>query len=112
MAFVSGRWRTWILLGHLAVTVIACAGPEDFGPGDEGEYVEDGKADRGSSCPRLPAPEDRARIVLVSHPFTPNTFEILSLSSSGTLSATGRKLSLGRAVRGEIVFTPDGKIAL
>ena len=71
----------------------------------------------GGSCPRTPAPADRARHVVVSHPYDDTGaeatgYEVLDLSASGALTRPGRRFQLGRATQGAIAFTPDGKVGL
>jgi hypothetical protein len=90
------------------------AGADGGGSGDGGS-AEDG----GAACPRTPAAPDRARVVVVSHPYDAqgrqaNTYEVLTLSTAGALSRRAPALSfeMGRATEGDIVFTPDGEIGL
>jgi hypothetical protein len=73
--------------------------------------------DAGSLCPRLPAPADRARKVVVSHPYDSGgaqagVYEVLDLAADGTLTRPGVTFSMGRSTYGEIVFTPDGEVGL
>lgn len=73
--------------------------------------------DAGGGCARTPAPADRTRRVIVSHPYDAAgdpapTYELLELSPAGALSRSGTTFALGRATQGEIVFTPDGEVAL
>lgn len=66
-------------------------------------------------CRAEPPPADRDRVVLVSHPFAPGggtEWAVLSLSVAGELEDTGQRLEAGNAPWGEVVFTPDGAIAL
>ncbi|NOY90779.1 MAG: hypothetical protein GXP55_06165 [Deltaproteobacteria bacterium] len=74
-----------------------------------------GPMDAGVACPRAAPTGDGAHAVVVSHPFdaagTQDTrFELLELSASGELSATGTSFRMGRAFSGEIIFTPDGEL--
>ncbi|MDB4941970.1 MAG: hypothetical protein JWP97_1504 [Labilithrix sp.] len=73
----------------------------------------------GAGCARTPAPENRARKVVLSHPFLAsgdkaNDFEVIDLAADGTLSrpATPVKFQMGVAIDAPIVFTPDGEIGL
>ncbi len=77
-------------------------------------------ADAGVGCPRTPSAADRARKVVISHPFAATagtkatTYEVLDLAVDGTLSrpATPVTFSMGTGLDGSIVFTPDGKLGL
>ena len=69
----------------------------------------------GGSCRRDPADADRTRYVVVSHPFDASSqpspaFSMLSLSSTGDLTPLATTFDLARTTRGEIAFTPDGKL--
>lgn len=88
--------------------------PEDGGAPEDGGVEKDGGSEY---CPRNPAPEDRIRKVVVSHPYDSSinpsgTFEVLELSASGTLSATGTTFQMTQSRYGKIVFTPDGEVGL
>lgn len=68
-------------------------------------------------CPRAPAPEDRTRKVVVSHPFVSagtkgTSFEVYELSTAGALSKTNVTFEMGTALSSRIVFTPDGLVGL
>ena len=75
---------------------------------------QDAATDGGGECPRVPAPGDRVRQVVVSHPFpAPSAiYEVFELDQSGTLSRPGTTFELGRSTGGEIAFTPDGEVGL
>ncbi|MBW2454545.1 MAG: hypothetical protein JRI68_08540 [Deltaproteobacteria bacterium] len=71
----------------------------------------------GDPCPRDPAPANRARRVVISHPYDDqggqdNRFEVLSLSEAGELSATGATFEMGRAFEGVVTFTVDGLVGV
>lgn len=77
----------------------------------------DGDADGDPPCPRDPAPADRTRYVVISHPYDAEggeaaDYEVFALSPEGELVSTGRTFTMRRAFLGEIVFTPDGEIGL
>jgi len=77
----------------------------------------DAPADAGTICPRVPAPVDSIRRVVISHPFAEsggqdNRYEVLALSTSGELTTGGPQFNLGRSTTGQIVFTPDGEVGL
>lgn len=74
----------------------------------------DAGADGGSECPRVPAPADRVRQVVISHPYPAPSmvYEVFELDQSGELSRPGTTFELGRSTGGEIVFTPDGEVGL
>jgi len=79
----------------------------------------DGAPDGATNpCPRLPGPADAPRAVVVAHPYSTAgskapRFEVLQLSAAGKLSGSNLTFDLAsRAIDGEIVFTPDGKVGL
>jgi hypothetical protein len=84
--------------------------------GDDQPTAPDAGAtpDAAASCPRTPGAADRARKVVVSHPFgaDQNAYEVLDLATDGTLAQTGTTFDLGRSTVGEIAFTPDGEVGL
>jgi hypothetical protein len=97
----------------VALLVAACGGTDPLGPDAATPDAPEGP----SGCPRSAAPADRARHVVVSHPYDAagmpaGTFEVLELSTAGELSRPGRTFTLGRAVFGTIAFTPDGEVGL
>jgi hypothetical protein len=75
-------------------------------------------ADLAAGCTRTPGEPDRARRVVVSHPFgqpagtKAKLFEVLDLGATGTLAKTGVTFSMGTALSAPIRFTPDGAIGL
>ncbi len=78
----------------------------------------DQKPDLGpASCPRIPGPPDDPRWVVVSHPFKGpgeklKRYEVLQLTTAGTLIATGKTFDMGTSTGGQIHFTPDGQVGL
>lgn len=79
------------------------------------EATGDTESSTGEAGCREPGDPDATRYVVVAHPNdadgNPNgSFEVLSLSSDGELSATGQEFTMGRVNFGEIVFTRDGEI--
>jgi len=88
-----------------APSVVDAAAPDVVAPGPTG-------------CPRPLAAADRARKVVVSHPFTEtpgeyaSRFRVLDLDTAGALTDTGVTFQMGTAMDGPIVFTPDGEIGL
>jgi hypothetical protein len=71
----------------------------------------------GGGCGRVPGPVDAPRKVVISHPYDSNggkanTWEVLDLDPSGTLTKTGTTFDMGRAFWGEVAFTPDGKVGI
>lgn len=73
--------------------------------------------DGASGCPRTAAPADRARHIVVSHPYTAASepsprFEVLDVSPAGVITRPNRTFDLGRASFGNIEFTPDGEVGL
>jgi hypothetical protein len=77
-----------------------------------------GGGDAGVACTtRQPAAADRARKVVVSHPYDSNAdrtdvWEVLDLSASGTLSQPGVTFHMGTAMYGEVAFTRDGQVGI
>ena len=76
-----------------------------------------GGADAG--CVRSAKSADRARKLVLSHPFTTaggkaTAFEVLDLAVDGTLTrpSTPVTFAMGTALNSPIVFTPDGEIGL
>lgn len=107
---MTRRLATWTL----ATVCVACGGGDDPAA-DAGVTAADAAVTTG--CPRTPAPETRARKVVVSHPFgesgaQTNTYEVLDLDTAGVLSGPGPAFEMGRASDGRIVFTPDGEIGV
>ena len=90
------------------------------GPGVDSATAQDAAAgDGGGGCPRVLAPADRARKVVVSHPFKASgekalDFEVLDLSAAGVLTrpTTPVTFAMGTALETPIVFTPDGEVGL
>ena len=101
----------------------ADGGPEasanEGGPADGGGSDGLAAGDAGAGCARTPAPADRARYVVASHPFAADggaaaVFEVLDLSQGGALTrpATPVLFAMGPASNAPIVFTPDGEVGL
>ncbi|MGH7282544.1 MAG: hypothetical protein ACRELY_13540, partial [Polyangiaceae bacterium] len=120
-----------LFLAGSAIVVQACGSDDATSPQDGGEVADDsdgnvkpgdaGRTDAtvgdGGTCDRTPSPDDHVRNVVVSHPFDEggnktNVFELLTLDTSGTLTRTGTFFDMGTALDSNIVFTPDGKVAL
>ncbi|HEU5055144.1 MAG TPA: hypothetical protein VFU21_01405, partial [Kofleriaceae bacterium] len=64
-----------------------------------------------------PAPADRVRHAVVSHPYTDDgspasSWEVLSIDVGGELAATGTTFAMGRATGGSVAFTPDGAVGV
>ncbi|HEY3445089.1 MAG TPA: hypothetical protein VGK67_01950 [Myxococcales bacterium] len=78
--------------------------------------------DAGPVCPRLPKAADRARKIVVAHPFKDDpannykakSWDVLDLSATGVVTQPNPRvtLTMGRANWGEMVFTPDGEIGV
>ncbi|MBI5480652.1 MAG: hypothetical protein HY906_17475 [Deltaproteobacteria bacterium] len=105
------------------------AAPGDVAPGDaardadgDGPQATDGGGDGGGNpCPRTPAAAERVRKVVVSHPYDKAdgglpvhvpAWEVLDLSTTGTLTQPGVTFNMGVAMYGEVVFTPDGEVGI
>jgi hypothetical protein len=87
-------------------------------PDETDDLPEDVTADETAGpCPRLPGPDDRPRMVVVSRPYdaggNPSSlYEVLVLSEDGELSTTEHTFELVRANIGLIAFTPDGEVGI
>ena len=89
-------------------SVDAGAEPDVASAPDQGTTPDMG-ADAGpSGCGRELAAADRARKVVVAHPFEGPGYELLDLAADGTLTRPGVTFSMGEGADGEIQFTPDG----
>lgn len=110
----------------LGLTLALAACSDDDSPGSDaatrdGGVVDSGTADAatqdGAVCPRTPGPANTDRKVVVSHPYDTagnqaQDFEVFDLSAAGALSSTGATFQMGRALWGEIAFTPDGAVGI
>lgn len=83
----------------------------DMSGGDEDMRPDsDAGTDMGSaSCDREPAPANRARKVVVGHPFADTVYEVFDLDESGNLTRPDVTFSMGRGAESTIQFTPDGE---
>jgi hypothetical protein len=100
--------------------LLACAGPSpDTGnPADTADTADSGDTDTPAveGCRATPGAADRARTALVSLPYDASggqadTWMVLDLSTDGTLTER-EQITMGRATGGEVVYTPDGSLAL
>jgi len=110
---------------RVAVLLAACGGDDDdvtdadASPpvADAAVAAPDAAPDAAPACPfALPA-ANRARYVVVSHPFgadgtQANAYEVWDLSITGELSLGGATFEMGRASNGAIAFRPDGTIGV
>ncbi len=84
-------------------------GGMDTGPGETDAFVP---TDGGPEvCPRELAAADRERFVVIAHPFVPS-YEVLALSTDGTLSRPGTTFLMGKAEEAPIGFTADGEVGV
>lgn len=102
------------------------AGPDAAAPGpDAGTAGPDAASagpDASESCPRVAKAADRARKLVVAHPFkddpngnfSSNAWEVFDLSATGTITQPSPRVTftMGRAIQGQMVFTPDGEIGV
>ncbi len=103
---------------YTLVLLAACGGGDASAP--DAAVDAEVTADAPSGCMRTPAAPDRARFVVISHPFdsagaAAPVFEVLDLSPTGALTRPQlpRTFSLAkRASFGTIEFTPDGEVGL
>ncbi len=118
--------------GHASDTGVTDGGPPDasrndaapdasFSDGPDSSAPEsgapDGQPPDAGGCTRLPAPPDRVRKLVVSHPFDASQnpskdFEVFDLSTSGVITPTGTHFTMGTTNAGRIVFTPDGTVGI
>lgn len=101
----------------LPVLVLLAAGcAAESPPAGPDATPSDGGVD-ATACPRPPGAADRARAVVVSMPYQAgsgqaSTWAVWSLDPAGALTDTGQRFTMGRAVTGQVAFTPDGAIAI
>lgn len=117
-----------MILAGFAIALQACGSDDSNGgdvaddtdanvnPGDAGKN-DATVGDGSTSCDRTASTDDHVRNVVISHPFDADgnkttAFELLTLGTDGTLTRTGTFFSMGTALDSNIVFTPDGKVAL
>lgn len=81
----------------------------DANPPDADDGMD---VDSSSECPRLPAPADRTRYMVVAQPYEPEpgTFTVLQVSETGVLTRINKSFVLSRTPFGTIEFTPDGEL--
>ena len=104
-----------IVLGSvLVLTGCGSSGPARTadGGGSDGGSFDAGAGDAGCFAA---GEADHVRRVVVSHPYLDDgggsgLYEVLELSASGELSATGVEFTMRRASQGHIEFTPDGRL--
>lgn len=85
----------------------------------DGATPAEAGVDGALGCVRTPAAPDRARKVVISHPFLESgtkakDFEVLDLSATGVLTRPSAPVTftMGTALEAPIVFTPDGEVGL
>ena len=107
--FVTG------ILSAATLALVACGGgSESPDAAPSGDSAGDAPQ---SMCPRLPAPADRVRALVVSKPYDANSmpaanYDVLAVGTDGAITNTGKSFAMGTAVDGEITITPDGKVGL
>jgi hypothetical protein len=81
----------------------------DANPPDADDGMD---VDSSSACPRLPAPADRKRYMVVAQPYetVPGTFTVVEVSETGVLTRINKNFVLSRTPFGTIEFTPDGEL--
>ncbi len=102
----------------LLLAALACK-PDDPGRHDPGTWPDD-TGETGlvvEGCRAQPQAADRARLVVVSYPYTAaggqaDSWQALSLGTDGGLQAVGERFEMGRATAGRVAFTPDGSLGL
>ena len=109
-----------LVLIHLMASGCGSSSSDGPAPGIDGATAPDaGGDDGGAGCTRVAAPADRARKVVISHPFKASgdkalDYEVLDLSAAGVLTrpATPVTFAMGTALETPVVFTPDGEVGL
>jgi hypothetical protein len=119
-------------LGLLGLGALACGSSDtDIAPADAGSSTDgpstdtpdgttgDAGVDGAKGCVRVPAAADRARKVVISHPFLEagskaKDFEVLDLSPDGVLTrpTVPVTFTMGTALEAPVIFTPDGAVGL
>jgi hypothetical protein len=104
-------------LGLLLTIACGGAGDDDPAAADAGARTDASADGGGSACPRLPAAPDRVRPMIVSKPYNPdsspaNAYQVLAVGLDGTITDSGQRFEMRRAIYGEFTFTPDGKVGL
>ena len=106
-----------IALVTLALPTLWACGAEESQGADAGASAADASVlpDGGIDCGREAGPPNAERFVVVARPYTDEgqqsgAWEVLTLATDGTLSATGSRFDMGRASGGVVEFTPDGKL--
>ena len=102
----------------LAIFALGCG--DDGGDANSGADAGDPSAPDatvGEGCIREPRPENAARKLIVSRPYTDTAdkadrWEVLDLSPTGEITSSDTYFDMARAADGEVVFTPDGEIGL
>ncbi len=110
-----------LICAAVGLTVLGCGGGSGDRPAADAATGDDaggGGGDGGvDGCVRAPAPADRVRHAVVSHPYDgdgdpASGWEVLSVATDGALAATGTTFTMGRATGGTVAFTPDGAIGV
>jgi hypothetical protein len=92
-------------------------GASSGGAPDAGRSDAVAPTDAATACPRVLAPADGVRAVVVSHPFAADgkkdkRFELMSIASDGTLRTKIAAFEMGYAFDRHVVFTPDGRVGM
>ena len=104
-------WKPFSSPLLLPTLLLACSGgKDDTAPDDTGDVEPAG-------CRATPQSAERDRVVVISHPYDADarpasTWRTLTLTAAGELVLEGDTWEMGRATRGEVVFTPDGSVGM
>lgn len=117
-ARILGSLTTLAVMGAAACGSDAAgtSSTNQTGPDGGAATTQDGGAPNAGKCGRVAKPADRARKVVVSHPFLDangakaNKYEVLDLSATGELSRPGTTFEMHRAVLARVDFTVDGAL--
>src|SRR5689334_20254533 len=103
----------------LAFALAACTSEPSGSPITPGDAARTG-GDAAESCPRLAQAADRARTIVIGHPYNDgavgdnrsSAFARWELSEAGDISGPTAVFDLGTTFDHDVVFTPDGEIGL
>jgi hypothetical protein len=106
----------WRALPWLVVIASACShddgAPLDMNV-DAGADDLTSPLDLASACPRTPRGDDAPRTIVIAHPYdatgaNARDYEVLTLTSDGTITRTNQHFTMGRGASGQLAFTADG----
>lgn len=121
---MSPKWpRRWFLLSMAVLSLeVGCTSGSPL-PSYAGDPVGDeintgdGHGGDGGTCGRTFPTADRARVLVVAHPYdelgdSRADWEVFAVSTTGVVSNTGILFTMGAISDGNVDFTPDGKVGI